>query len=104
MTGRILFFGKLQDMAGHPHRPAPHEAVGGSVKELIALISQEHPELGAALKDDSVRVCINQELLAQGAEDHLISSGDEIAMVPFDLVLPNQQLVEVGAGALRHSV
>lgn len=82
MIGTILFFGKLQDIAGKPQLPAPATAIGHSVQTLLALISDERPELGAALSEDNIRVCINQELLAKGANDRLISEGDEIAFLP----------------------
>lgn len=75
---RLLFFGKLGDVAGGRSRDF---AIGDatSVSDLKAAIAKADPELGRALAEPSVR-CIVNEIVLQG--DAPISDHDEIAFIP----------------------
>ncbi len=75
---RLLFFGKLGDIAGGRVRDF---ALGDatSIFTLKAAIAKVDPELGSALAEPSVR-CIVNEVVSQG--DGPISDDDEIAFIP----------------------
>ncbi len=75
---RLLFFGKLGDIAGGRMRDfALGEA--SSLSQLKTAVAKADPELGEALVAPSVR-CIVNELVVQG--DAPISDDDEIAFIP----------------------
>jgi molybdopterin converting factor small subunit len=76
---RILFFGRLADIAGGRERAF---ALSGpiDVSALIAALTADAPELGAALAAPSVRVAINRQI-ARGREGRA-APGDEIAFLP----------------------
>jgi molybdopterin synthase sulfur carrier subunit len=76
---RILFFGRLADLAGVRERamtlpgPTPLSAI-------IATLTAESADLGRALAGKSVRVAVNREI-ARG-RDVEAGPGDEIAFLP----------------------
>ena len=75
---RLLFFGKLGDVAGGRAR----DFALGDISTLVALktaIAKTDPDLGAALGEPSVR-CIVNEVVSPG--DAPISDADEIAFIP----------------------
>ncbi len=75
---RILFFGRLADLAGGRERELH---VGDSVRnlrELVDLIAKGDDTLGAALREKSVQTIINERISSGDA----ISDSDEIAFLP----------------------
>ncbi len=76
---RILFLGRLADLAGERERAWPLAGTL-SVAELIEALAAEEPALAAALSHASVRVAVNQSI-ASGAGAR-VSAGDEIAFLP----------------------
>ncbi|WP_411818382.1 MoaD/ThiS family protein [Hyphococcus sp. DH-69] len=76
---RVLFFGKLRELAGSAQREIP---LGTSIKfvsDLISYFEDADNHLGAALKEQSVRVVINEEMSEKTAS---ISDDDEIGFLP----------------------
>ena len=81
MTGEVLFFGRLRDVAGVSRQPLPKGSAGVTASVLIALLSEGRPELQDALTDGSVRLCVNQVVCEPGS-DPVISENDEVAFLP----------------------
>ena len=75
---RILFFGRLQDVAQTGARDMA-VAGGTSLAKLIGQIAEREPHLGAALGDGRIRYAVNGIMV--GA-DHVLDHGDEIAFLP----------------------
>jgi sulfur-carrier protein len=75
---RILFFGRLADVAGHSE--ITHEGVL-PLSALIEDLGKHNPDLAIALKDPSVRVAHNLSLIAMGS-DPIIGADDELAFMP----------------------
>lgn len=77
MSLRVLFFGRLRDLAG-----AGEIAIAGTpadVGALRALIGAQNPQLGAALAEPSVRVAVDQSF-AEG--DAPLLGAREVAFMP----------------------
>lgn len=81
MVGRVLFFGKLRDIAGAGELPLPAGAIGCQLSGLPALIAEGNPDLTQALSHSSVRVALNLEIVARGADPYL-TVGSEVAYMP----------------------
>lgn len=77
MAARLLFFGPLRDKAGLAERFAPSGDL--TVGALIDWIATQDPELGAALKDPSVRVAVDRAVVMPGTP---IAGASEIAFMP----------------------
>ncbi|MEZ6022252.1 MAG: MoaD/ThiS family protein [Hyphomonadaceae bacterium] len=77
---RVLFFGRLRDLAGGAECAAPLE---GPIRlsALRARIGAGDDALSAALEAPSLRVAVNASLLARG-DDPEIQHGDEVAFMP----------------------
>ena len=75
---RLLFFGKLADIAQSRARDFPL-GDATTVSALKAALALEDAGLGDALADASVRCIVNEEM-TRG--DAMISDGDEIAFIP----------------------
>lgn len=74
MAARLVFLGRLQDLAGGPERavePAP----------LSAILAGLPPELALAVTDERVRWALNGELIAEQGGIAL-ADGDELAFLP----------------------
>jgi molybdopterin synthase sulfur carrier subunit len=74
MSARLVFLGRLEDLAGSGEReiaPGPLEAV------LAAL----EPELAVALLGERVRIALNGALLADRG-GIVLGEGDELAFLP----------------------
>lgn len=80
-SGKILFFGKLADVAGAAEWPMPMFDEDIDDATLISMISIGRPELEAALLEPSNRICVNQILLPPAAEIRL-TQADEVAFLP----------------------
>lgn len=76
---RLLFFGKLADIAGARMRDYSLAGEGHSLADLIAALSADEPALGAALVDLKVRYLVNEEM---ARDDMVLSDQDEIAFLP----------------------
>lgn len=75
---RLLFFGKLGDIAGARERDVSLHGAQ-TVSALIEMIEAGDSVLGEALRAASVRCMINEEIISSDAE---INDADEIAFIP----------------------
>jgi molybdopterin converting factor subunit 1 len=57
---RILFFGRLRDVAGYSERDLEIPDAIATIADLRALLSADDPELGNAIAARGVRVAVNQ--------------------------------------------
>ncbi len=76
---RLLFFGKLGDIAGARTREYVLPAGVDVIDALIDAIAREDETLGAALSEKSVRFAVNETIAARDAPIH---NEDEIAFLP----------------------
>ena len=75
MPLRLVFLGRLQDLAGGAERSV--EAVGGgTVADVIAALE---PRLARELRGERVRIAVNGTLASRAAA---AADGDEIAFLP----------------------
>ncbi len=79
MAGKIVFLGKLADLAGAGERlvAIPPDAP----LDWAALLDLLEPELAAAVQGDKVRLAVNGALLADKTALQAVA-GDEIALLP----------------------
>ena len=75
---RILFFGKLADLAGGRERKMLLSESISTINGLIDEIGKADEVLAAALREVSVRCIVNEEMNFTGR----ISDQDEIAFLP----------------------
>ena len=74
MAARLVFLGRLQDVAGAAER----EVGPGALADILTTLS---PELALAITDERVRWALNGELIGEhGAID--LADGDELAFLP----------------------
>ena len=73
MTVRVLFLGRLQDIAGAAEREAPAAAT------VAGLIARFDTALAEALRSPKVRVAVNGAL---AGADTALADGDEVAFLP----------------------
>jgi molybdopterin synthase sulfur carrier subunit len=75
MTVRVLFLGKLADLAGEPAREL------ACPLDWSGLLAAFDGELAQAVRSDKVRVAVNGELI--GDKEQLFAvDGDEVALLP----------------------
>lgn len=79
MSGTVLLFGKLKDAFGTASIALPEGA--GTAAELRARLAELNPDLAEMLRAKTVRIAVNQELVADEARTQ-ISASDEIALLP----------------------
>jgi len=79
--GKILFFGKLADLAGAAEWPMPSFDSSIDEASFVSMITRDRPELEVALLETSNRVCVNQTLLPPSVEVR-ITEQDEVAFLP----------------------
>ncbi len=79
MSGAVLLFGRLKDAFGAPSIPLP-EGVG-TAAELRGMLAHLNPDLAEMLRSKSVRIAVNQTMVADEAASR-ISPSDEIALLP----------------------
>ncbi|MFN3425310.1 MAG: MoaD/ThiS family protein [Novosphingobium meiothermophilum] len=71
---RLVFLGRLEDVAGMPQMDVPP----GPVEQVLAALA---PELAVALLDEKVRMALNGRLIGdRGAV--VLGEGDELAFLP----------------------
>ena len=75
MAVKLVFLGKLADLAGAPEREVPGPLDWG------ALVAGLEPELSAWLQGDKVRVAVNGAVLGD-KRLLLADDGDEVALLP----------------------
>ena len=75
MAVKLVFLGKLADLAGAPEREVPGSLDWGALVEAL------EGDFGDALESDKIKLAVNGTLLADkrslAAED-----GDEVALLP----------------------
>jgi len=79
MAGVVFLFGRLKDAFGASSIEMPEGA--GTAAELRALLISANPDLAETLRSKSVRIAVNQELVADEAGTR-ISYADEVALLP----------------------
>jgi len=79
MAGTVLLFGRLKDAFGAPSVPLPDGVQ--TAAELRARLVELNPDLADMLRAKTVRVAVNQELVADEAGTP-VSAADEIALLP----------------------
>ncbi|WP_018996970.1 MoaD/ThiS family protein [Hirschia maritima] len=79
--GKILFFGKLADIAGLTEMALPHSSTAYSFEDILTMVCSDNVELESTLRDQSTKLCINQEILTD-KEAVNIKQDDEIAFLP----------------------
>ncbi|MEZ5742943.1 MAG: MoaD/ThiS family protein [Sphingomonadaceae bacterium] len=72
---RLMFLGRLEDLAGGAEKQVP---AAPSIAEVIAALD---PDLASALRQDRVRLAINGALVTDRSA-HSLHDGDEIAFLP----------------------
>ena len=79
MSGTVLLFGRLKDAFGAPSIPLPEGvATAGALRTKLAELN---PDLAETLRSKSIRIAVNQTLIADEAGTQ-ISAKDEIALLP----------------------
>jgi len=79
MSGVVLLFGRLKDAFGAPTIPLPPGA--DTAAALRARLIEQNPDLADMLRAKTVRIAVNQELVADEVGTP-IHAGDEIALMP----------------------
>ncbi len=79
MAGVVLLFGRLKDAFGAASITMP-EGVGTAAELRVALVAA-YPELADVLGAKTVRVAVNQELVADEAGTR-VCEADEVALLP----------------------
>lgn len=76
---RLLFFGRLSDLAGGRVKDFGLPAGCREISSLINVLTAADQVLGEALNEPSVRIAVNEKMAAR---DAAISDSDEIAFLP----------------------
>jgi molybdopterin converting factor small subunit len=79
MAGVVLLFGRLKDAFGASSIAMP-EGVG-TAAELRAMLAMQNPDLAETLRSKSVRIAVNQALVADEVAAR-ITPADEVALLP----------------------
>jgi molybdopterin converting factor small subunit len=79
MTGTVLLFGRLKDAFGAASIALP-EGVG-TAAALRARLVELNPDLADMLRAKTVRIAVNQTMVADEAGTP-VSASDEIALLP----------------------
>jgi molybdopterin converting factor small subunit len=79
MSGQVLLFGRLKDAFGAASIPLPVGAATAAA--LRAKLAEANPDLADMLRSRSIRIAVNQSLIADEAATR-ISPSDEIALLP----------------------
>lgn len=74
MMARLVFLGRLADLAGGGER----EVAPGPLADVLAALPVD---LAVALLDERVRIALNGELLAEPG-GIVLAAGDELAFLP----------------------
>ena len=74
MSARLVFLGRLEDVAGGSERAV-------TAGPLEAMLADLEPALAVACLDERVRIALNGELIA-GRGGIVLRDGDELAFLP----------------------
>ncbi|MBX9644897.1 MAG: MoaD/ThiS family protein [Novosphingobium sp.] len=74
MSARLVFLGRLEDLAGAGEREVP----AGPLEAVLAALE---PDLAVALLGERVRIALNGALLANRG-GIVLGEGDELAFLP----------------------
>lgn len=77
---RLLFFGRLRDVAGHRERVVELPAYVDTVVKLRDWISEGDPDLGDALRAHGVHVAVDQVICNEPGKT--VRGAREIAFMP----------------------
>ena len=75
MSVKLVFLGKLADLAGAPEREVPAPLDWGALVEAL------EDELGDALESNKVKLAVNGAVLADRTA-LFAADGDEVALLP----------------------
>lgn len=75
MPLKLVFLGRLEDLAGGSEREVP------AVASLDAVLAGLEPDLATALRADRIRLAVNGTLVTD-REAVTLADGDEIAFLP----------------------
>ena len=76
---RVLLFGRLRDVYGAPEIVL--QANAATAADLRAALAAAHPDLAETILVPSVRIAVNQRLVADEKATQVMA-GDEIAFLP----------------------
>jgi molybdopterin converting factor small subunit len=79
MSGQVLLFGRLKDAFGAASIPLPVGAITAAA--LRTKLAEANPDLADMLRSKSIRIAVNQTLVANEAAAQ-IGPKDEIALLP----------------------
>ncbi len=79
MATRVLFFGRLRDIAGAGERLVEARASLRSIEDLIEFLAPEDDDLRRALLHPSVKIAVDQRVVARASS---IDGAREIAFLP----------------------
>lgn len=77
---RLLFFGRLRDVAGGGERVVHMPGDISTVADLRAWLASEDAELGAALQARGIHVVVDRTICTRDAE--CVRGAEEIAFMP----------------------
>ncbi|MAT52585.1 MAG: molybdopterin converting factor subunit 1 [Porticoccaceae bacterium] len=76
---KVLFFGRLGDIAGAEERKVSVPEQVRTVDDLRQLLGEDGEALAKALNEPQVMVAVNQDLVEW---DHVFEDEDEVAFLP----------------------
>lgn len=76
---RVLLFGRLRDLYGVPEIVL--QAKAATAADLRAALAATHPDLAATILAPSIRMAVNQRLIADEVATP-VKIGDEVAFLP----------------------
>lgn len=76
---RVLFFGRLADVAGGRQMEIDLSAKVSVVTDLIDFLQTQNPELGSALEAECINFIVNERI---ASKDTRVHHGDEVAFLP----------------------
>jgi molybdopterin synthase sulfur carrier subunit len=76
---KILFFGRLEDIAGLESCPVEYSEQVSTADQLKQKLAKDNADLGDALSQPQIMVAINQSIVAWNSP---IKDGDEVAFLP----------------------
>lgn len=79
MAGTVLLFGRLKDAFGAASMALPDGVA--TAAQLRARLAELNPDLAEMLRAKTVRIAVNQELVAD-EPGTAVSAADEIALLP----------------------
>lgn len=77
---RILFFGRLRDVAGHGERDIDLPDEVATIADLRAWIGRDDAVLGDALRCRSIRACVDHVISID--DNASVKGAEEIAFMP----------------------